>query len=163
LPAIKSSDAIIKKVQCALKKNQINYVKKNFSLESRLHYNLYHSTAHGTCCELSICNDDTADKNASDIKRQSVEFVFAANSQKIPTIPGNALDKFMNVTTLNLINVSLSNITYRHFKDMVQLKYLDLSCNKLRKLPRKLFKECENLTDLSFTNNQVRKFHETIN
>ena len=105
--------------------------------------------------------DEEVDKNSADIKRQTVEFLFAANSQKIPTLPGNALDKFMNVTTLNLINVSLSNITYRHFKDMVQLKYLDLSCNKLRKLPRKLFKECENLTDISFTNNQVRIYHES--
>lgn len=144
-----------------LKKTQ--FIDEKFLSWSRIHYNLYHSTAHGICCELSIRNDEEADKNSSDIKRQSVEFLFAANNQKIPTIPGNALDKFMNVTTLNLINVSLSNITYRHFKDMVQLKYLDLSCNKLRKLPRKLFKECENLTDLSFTNNQVRIFHETIN
>lgn len=128
----------------------------------RLYYNLYHSTAHGICCELSVRNNVDSDKNNSDIKRQSVEFLFAANNQKIPTLPGNAFDKFMNVITLNLINVNLSNITYRHFKNMIQLKYLDLSCNKLRKLPRKLFKECENLTDISFTNNQVRMYSRLI-
>lgn len=99
---------------------------------------------------------NAADKgNNPDVKRQSVEFLFAAPNQKIISLPQASLDKFINVITLNLISVNLNSISYRHFKNLVQLKYLDLSCNKLRKLPRKLFKENENLVDVTFTNNQV--------
>lgn len=118
---------------------------------------MYNSTAHGVSCEISVKNEDAPDKSNPAIKREAVEFLFSASQQKIPSIPTNSFDKFINVVTLNLISVNLSSITYRHFKNLIQLKYLDLSCNKLRKLPRKLFKECENLTDISFTNNQVRE------
>jgi Leucine-rich repeat (LRR) protein len=100
--------------------------------------------------------DDSLDKgNNPDIKKQSVEFLYAGTNQKIISLPQSSLDKFINVVTLNLINVNLNTISYRHFKNLIQLKYLDLSCNKLRKLPRKLFKENENLSDVTFTNNQV--------
>lgn len=100
--------------------------------------------------------EDGIDKGTNpDIKKQSVEYLYAGANQKIISLPQSALDKFINVVTLNLINVNLNTISYRHFKNLIQLKFLDLSCNKLRKLPRKLFKENENLSDVTFTNNQV--------
>lgn len=106
--------------------------------------------------------DDSPDKgNNPEIKKQSVEFLYAAANQKIISLPQSSFDKFINVITLNLISVNLNTITYRHFKNLIQLKYLDLSCNKLRKLPRKLFKENENLVDVTFTNNQVMMTHSS--
>lgn len=123
----------------------------------RLSFRCFNSTASGVSCEVSVIqNDEEADKgNNPDIKKQSVEFLYSASNQKIISLPQATFDKFINVVTLNLINVQLNSISYRIFKNLIQLKYLDLSCNKLRKLPRKLFKENENLSDVTFTNNQV--------
>jgi hypothetical protein len=149
-------------IKWEMKINFFCVISKNESVLSicRLAYRCYNSTANGVTCELSVLRDDddpnATDKcNNPDIKRQSVEFLFAAANQKIISLPQASLDKFINVVTLNLISVNLNSISYRHFKNLIQLKYLDLSCNKLRKLPRKLFKENENLCDVTFTNNQV--------
>lgn len=123
----------------------------------RLAYRCFNSTASGVTCEVSVVlnDDDDSDKGNPELKRQSVEYLFSAANQKIISLPQASFDKFINVITLNLVNVNLNSISYRHFKNLTQLKYLDLSCNKLRKLPRKLFKENENLCDVTFTNNQV--------
>ena len=62
--------------------------------------------------------------------------------------------------SLDLSNVGINNIEAASFKDLIKLKYLNLSSNKIIELDKHLFKNFKNLTHLSLRNNSITALHQ---
>eukprot|EP00116_Pleurobrachia_bachei_P002273 sb/3462535/ len=103
--------------------------------------------------DLKPCKQPKSMQPKADVKSMTI-----SSLKQYPSLTGVGFPK-------TLVNLTISNLSYRHLDTRIcalpHLKTLDLSHNKLRKLPHVLWK-MESLTSLNVSNNQIPGFPEGI-
>lgn len=78
------------------------------------------------------------------------------SSNEVKFLPENLVEKLPRLLVYDVRSTAVVSVEKKHFRDQLDLEYIDLSENKIEKVSNEAFSDCENLLFLYLNDNKIK-------
>lgn len=78
------------------------------------------------------------------------------SSNDVKFLPENLVEKLPRLLVYDVRSTAVTTVEKKHFRDQLDLEYIDLSENKIEKVSNEAFSDCENLVYLYLNDNKIK-------
>lgn len=114
----------------------------------------YHLGNISTCVisNQTVDSEGTVLNGTSSSKVKGFQMTF---SDDVKFLPENLVEKLPRLIVYDVRSTAVTSVEKKHFRDQLDLKYIDLSENRIKSVSSEAFSDCENLVYLYLNDNKI--------